>query len=108
MNGSRDPLLEIDDLQIAFSLPEGRLDAVRGVSFDVPKGGTVALVGESGSGKSVVSQAIMGILPRPAKVVGGSIRFHDPPVAPDRHAGPIGAGGGPVCGRRNTGAGIPV
>ena len=78
MNGSRDPLLEIDDLQIAFSLPEGRLDAVRGVSFDVPKGGTVALVGESGSGKSVVSQAIMGILPRPAKVVGGSIRFHDP------------------------------
>ncbi|WP_455372414.1 ABC transporter ATP-binding protein [Limibacillus halophilus] len=77
-NPGREPLLEIEDLRVAFTLPEGVLEAVRGVSFDVPRGGTIALVGESGSGKSVVSQAVMGILPRPAKVVGGEIRFHDP------------------------------
>ncbi|MGF1611696.1 MAG: ATP-binding cassette domain-containing protein, partial [Kiloniellales bacterium] len=59
-------LLTVNDLKIAFTLPEGRLEAVRDVSFRVAPGATVALVGESGSGKSVVSQAIMGILPRSA------------------------------------------
>ncbi|MGP1254057.1 MAG: ABC transporter ATP-binding protein [Kiloniellales bacterium] len=72
------PLLEVRDLRITFDLPEGRLDAVRGVSFTVPAGGTVALVGESGSGKSVISQAIMGILPKPARIAGGSVVFTDP------------------------------
>ncbi len=56
-------LLQVKDLKIAFQLPEGRLEAVRGVSFRVAPGATVALVGESGSGKSVVSHAISGILP---------------------------------------------
>ena len=72
------PLLRVNDLRVGFDLPEGRLVAVDGVSFQVRRGGTVALVGESGSGKSVVSQAIMGLLPRPAKVLGGSILFADP------------------------------
>ncbi len=71
-------LLTVKDLQIVFDLPEGRLEAVRSISFRVPQSGTVALVGESGSGKSVVSQAIMGILPHTAKVAGGSILFNDP------------------------------
>ncbi len=71
-------LLEVKDLRIAFSLAEGRLEAVRGASFRIPQGGTVALVGESGSGKSVVSQAIMGILPQVAKIESGSILFNDP------------------------------
>ncbi|GAB5470038.1 MAG: ABC transporter ATP-binding protein [Rhodospirillales bacterium] len=73
-------LLEVSDLRIAFDLAEGRLEAVRGVDFRIPQGRTVALVGESGSGKSVVSQAVMGILPRPAKIEGGSILFDDPDV----------------------------
>ena len=47
----------------------------------MPQGGTVALVGESGSGKSVISQAILGILPRPARVAGGQILFRDPAAA---------------------------
>ncbi len=74
-------LLRVEDLKIAFQLPEGRLDAVRGISFRVRPGSTVALVGESGSGKSVVSQAIMGILPKAASIEGGSILFADPAEA---------------------------
>jgi len=72
------PLLRVNDLRVGFDLPEGRLVAVDGVSFQIRRGGTVALVGESGSGKSVVSQAIMSLLPRPARVLGGSILFADP------------------------------
>ncbi|MCG8358975.1 MAG: ABC transporter ATP-binding protein [Kiloniellales bacterium] len=71
-------LLRVQDLRISFNLPEGRLEAVRGVSFRMPQGGTVALVGESGSGKSVVSQAIMGILPQSAQIDSGKILFADP------------------------------
>src|SRR3546814_5128744 len=79
-------LLRIRELRISFVLPEGRLEAVSGVSFRVPAGKTVALVGESGSGKSVVSQAIMGILPRTARIHAGRILFHAPVLA-DRKSG---------------------
>jgi peptide/nickel transport system ATP-binding protein len=71
-------LLTVTDLHVAFDLPEGVIEAVRGVSFAVKPGSTVALVGESGSGKTVVSQAIMGILPKSARITGGAIRFDDP------------------------------
>ena len=71
-------LLNVNDLQVEFHLAEGVVRAVNGVSFRVPAGKTVALVGESGSGKSVVSQTIMGILPKAAKVTGGEIVFTDP------------------------------
>ena len=70
-------LLRVEDLEVSFRVAEGRIDAVRGVSFRVPAGGSVALVGESGSGKSVVSQAIMGILPPVAEIRGGRILFDD-------------------------------
>ena len=71
-------LLQVKDLRVSFRLPEGRLEAVRGVSFRIRPGATVALVGESGSGKSVVSQSIMGILPKTAYISGGEILFCDP------------------------------
>ncbi|WP_439817129.1 ABC transporter ATP-binding protein [Zavarzinia sp. CC-PAN008] len=77
-------VLEVDDLAIAFPVPGGVVNAVKGVSFRVPAGKTVALVGESGSGKSVISQAVMGILPPPGRIVKGAIRLYDP------------VGGGPV------------
>ncbi len=71
-------LLTVENLQVWFRLPEGRIEAVRDVSFRIAPGATVALVGESGSGKSVVSQAIMGILPAAAKIGGGRILLNDP------------------------------
>jgi peptide/nickel transport system ATP-binding protein len=71
-------LLRIENLAVSFQVDGGQIDAVRDVSFRVPQSGTVALVGESGSGKSVISQAIMGILPRAARIHGGRILFFDP------------------------------
>src|SRR5262245_44021073 len=76
-------LLSVQDLAISFNVHGGSVDAVRGVSVRVPQVGSVALVGESGSGKSVVSQAIMGILPPAAVIRGGKIQFTDP-ATPER------------------------
>ena len=56
-------LLQVRDLRVSFRLDKHtRVDAVKGISFDVPRNATVALVGESGSGKSVSSLAVMGLL----------------------------------------------
>ena len=71
-------LLRVEDLKINFNVHGGVVEAVRGVSFRVRPGSTVALVGESGSGKTVVSQAIMGILPKAGRIAGGRILFDDP------------------------------
>jgi peptide/nickel transport system ATP-binding protein len=68
-------LLQVRDLATHFVLDEGVLRAVDGVSFDVDAGETVALVGESGCGKSIVALSILGVVPRPGRVVGGSVRF---------------------------------
>ncbi|AWM87660.1 ABC transporter ATP-binding protein [Microvirga sp. 17 mud 1-3] len=72
------PLLSIRDLAVDFETETGRFRAVDGLSFDIPKGKTVALVGESGSGKSVTAQAILQILPKKARISAGSILFDDP------------------------------
>jgi microcin C transport system ATP-binding protein len=66
------PLLSVTDLRIAFRQADSRIEAVRGISFDIPAGKTVALVGESGSGKSVTALSILRLLP-PSADVGGSI-----------------------------------
>jgi len=71
-------LLTIRDLRVYLDVDAGTVKAVDGASFRVPEGGTVALVGESGSGKSVLAQAIMGILPRIARIESGEILFRDP------------------------------
>ncbi|MCH9047050.1 MAG: ABC transporter ATP-binding protein, partial [SAR324 cluster bacterium] len=59
-------------------MPEGIIKAVDGVSFRIAPGSTVALVGESGSGKTVISQALMNILPNTAHITAGEIIYRDP------------------------------
>ncbi|MDQ2879727.1 MAG: ABC transporter ATP-binding protein [Actinomycetota bacterium] len=69
------PLLSVRNLAVSFPSEAGRVDAVRGVDFDLCAGRTLAIVGESGSGKSVTSMAVMGLLPEYASVT-GSITFN--------------------------------
>ncbi|MFN2535378.1 MAG: ABC transporter ATP-binding protein, partial [Pseudonocardiaceae bacterium] len=64
------PVLSVRNLAVSFPSEAGRVDAVRGVDFDLIRGRTLAIVGESGSGKSVTSLAIMGLLPEYASVTG--------------------------------------
>jgi len=71
-------LLEIRDLHVEFRFHGGRLEAVRGISCEIPAGATTALVGESGSGKSVTAQAVMGILPDIAQITRGQILLNTP------------------------------
>ncbi len=67
-------LISVRDLRVSFRLGKHHIvEAVRGVSFDVPENGTVALVGESGSGKSVTAMAIVNLLPDNA-IVGETSR----------------------------------
>ena len=73
-----DELLSIRDLKVDFNVHGIAVEAVRGVSFDVAAGATVALVGESGSGKSVIAQSIMRILPDTGTITHGEILFADP------------------------------
>ncbi|MCY4609029.1 MAG: ABC transporter ATP-binding protein [bacterium] len=72
------PLIEVRDLHIRFSVGDGTVEAVKGASLTLWPARTLALVGESGSGKTVISQAIMRILPQAAEITSGRILFHDP------------------------------
>src|SRR5579875_2581265 len=67
-------LLTIRDLHVRFDMPGGFIEAVSGVSFRIRPRSIVALVGESGSGKSVISQAILRILPKSARITAGEMR----------------------------------
>lgn len=71
-----DVLLEVDNLHVSFTTFGGEVKAVRGVSFALHKGETLAIVGESGCGKSVTARSMMRLLPEHnAKIRQGSIRF---------------------------------
>jgi len=70
------PIIQIDNLSVHFGNEPKEVKAVRGVSFNIPRGGMVGLVGESGSGKSVTALSIMRLLPYPlAYHPGGRIFF---------------------------------
>src|SRR5256714_9286996 len=68
------PLLAVTDLSVDFPTIDGVVHAVRGLTFSLMTGEVLAVVGESGSGKSVTALAIMGLLPKTARV-SGSIRY---------------------------------
>ncbi|MFC5699760.1 ABC transporter ATP-binding protein [Cohnella faecalis] len=70
------PILEVRDLKVSFKMHAGEVQAVRGVSFDLNKGETIAIVGESGCGKSVTAQTIMRLVPTPPSFIkSGAIVF---------------------------------
>src|SRR5438067_12277388 len=66
MDAVNQALLSVRDLSVAFRQGERQLLAVDRISFELKKGGTVALIGESGSGKSVTALSVMKLLPYPA------------------------------------------
>ena len=67
--------LQVKNLRISFRTVSGKVQAVRGINFDLEEGETFAIVGESGSGKSVTSKAILGILAGNSIVEGGEIIY---------------------------------
>jgi len=69
-------ILDVKDLQVSFFTYAGEVQAVRGVTFDLKKGESLAIVGESGSGKSVTAQAVMRLIPEPpGKIKQGEVLF---------------------------------
>ncbi|MFO1208567.1 MAG: ABC transporter ATP-binding protein [Amaricoccus sp.] len=74
------PILEVRDLRVAFLQGGERSEAVKGVSFGLYPGETLAIVGESGSGKSVTALSTVRLLPDNAEVT-GSIRYRGKDMA---------------------------
>ena len=72
---SEGTLLEVTDLCTHFRTERGLVRAVDGVTFSIERGKALGIVGESGSGKTVLSRAIMGLLPKRGTVQSGSVRF---------------------------------
>lgn len=74
---SNDIILKVEDLSVNFKTYGGVVKAVRGVSFDVIRGTTLAIVGESGCGKTVTVQSIMGLIPTPpGEITSGSAKLN--------------------------------
>lgn len=71
-------LLEVNDLHTHFSMDEGVVHAVNGASFALHQGETLGIVGESGCGKSVMARSIMRIVPKPGRIIEGTIRYYPP------------------------------
>ena len=73
------PLLQIDGLSVAY----GPVQALSQIGFTLGEGEIVGIIGESGCGKSTLAGAIMGMLQRPARITGGSIRFAGQELTPE-------------------------
>jgi oligopeptide/dipeptide ABC transporter ATP-binding protein len=76
-----DTILDVRDLHVEFPLASGLVRAVDGASFDLRRGEALGLVGESGSGKTMALRALVGLLPRQARLAGGEILFEGADLA---------------------------
>ncbi|MCT4564319.1 MAG: ABC transporter ATP-binding protein [Maledivibacter sp.] len=72
----KEKILSVDNLSVSFKTQQGRVKAVRNISFDLYKGETLAIVGESGSGKSVTTKSILGLLSKNASIDSGKILYN--------------------------------
>lgn len=70
-----EPVLSVRDLTVEIATPEGAIEPVRNVSFDLKRGEAMALVGESGCGKSLTAMALMRLLPENARIRRGEVRL---------------------------------
>ena len=85
---ARPPLLEVADLRVEFDTYGGTVQAVRGVSFSLERGKTLAIVGESGCGKSVTVQSIMGLIPMPpGRITSGIAKIDGQDMLRDQRIG---------------------
>ncbi|MCL2891969.1 dipeptide ABC transporter ATP-binding protein [Brenneria tiliae] len=75
------PVLELDNVSIAYRGDEGEQTVVEGVSFHIDAGEVVALVGESGSGKTTTAQAVIGLLAENGRLTRGAIRLNGTDIA---------------------------
>ncbi len=71
-----EPLVEVKDLRVEFDVRAGIVKAVDGFSMTINRGQTLGVIGESGCGKSMTARAILQMIPRPGKIVGGEILYH--------------------------------
>ena len=69
------PILEVENLRLEYRTPDRRVTAVDGVSFSLPRGGSLGIVGESGCGKSSLGSALLQTMPNNAEMTAGTIRF---------------------------------
>jgi peptide/nickel transport system ATP-binding protein len=77
-DGGDSVVLSVRDLWVEYATPRGPLEAVRGATFDLHKGESLALIGESGSGKTTLGLTLVRLLPRSARASHGRIlRYHD-------------------------------
>ena len=76
------PLLDVDDLHVTFNPPTGPVRALRGVSLRVHEGEILGVAGESGCGKTVLTRALLGLLPSTAGIE-GTMHFDGEPTSMD-------------------------
>ena len=77
------PLVQIKNLSISFAQDDKIIDAVKNISFNIPRGKITALIGESGSGKSVTALSFLQLLPAQAKLSGNMLFSEDGSVTMD-------------------------
>ncbi|QNK66980.1 ABC transporter ATP-binding protein [Variovorax sp. PAMC26660] len=70
------PVLQVRDLGVEFDTHRGVVRVLDGVSFEIARGEILGVVGESGAGKSMVGAAVIGLVPPPGRIAGGSVELH--------------------------------